>query len=387
MGSFVTIVKKEVLDALRDGKSMATVLLFPIIMACVTFATTHFLVSMQKGSSEITLAVDGQEAIAPLLARLREAGVKIVAPPENAEQAVKERQYHMALIVPDDFAEKFRRQRTASLDLLSDHSRTESHLKVARVKAIINQWSASTGALRLLTRNVSPDIASPVAINDINITSNERLAMRMLAGLPMIIMMIAFGSGIGMISEMTSGERERRSLEPLLINPVSHTCVFLGKWAATIGVTLVVTVIGVALQFIGINHAPLAELGLRLDMGVDKYFVILIILVPVTFFAVALQLFISFFARSFKDSQSYNSLIIMLPMAPGLYLTFNSGSAEAWQMLVPILGPTALIGDIVGGDGINRVYLLLCSIVSIVWALLCAVAGVHLLKREKTLFG
>ncbi|WP_086933890.1 ABC transporter permease [Agarilytica rhodophyticola] len=384
--SFI-IVKKEILDALRDSKSMATAFLLPLILAVVSFGSTHFLVSMQSDRSEITLPVHGKEHILPLIDVFKEAGVKIVEAPQDPEQAIRQQKFDMVLVVSDSFVDDFRQQRSAKINLLSDHSRTNTQAKVARIRYLVNRWSQHTGALRLLTRNVSPGIAHPVTIHDINVTSDQRLASKILAGLPMFILMIAFASGIGMISDMASGERERRSLEPLLINPVSHINVFLGKWIAAAIVTFAVTAIGIALQFISIQLSPMAELGLRLTMGADKFFIILLILIPVIFFAVSLQLLVSFFARSFKDAQSYNSLIIMLPMAPGLYLTFNAGSAETWQMFVPLLGPTALFVDIIGGDGASLLHISITSLVSIACAFLCTLAGMQVLRQEKIIIG
>ncbi len=381
------IIKKEILDALRDGKSMATALLMPVIFAFISYGSTAFLVSHKTESSEIELAVQGAERVAPLIAHLKMNGVDVVAAPEDPHQAILDHRYHIVLIVPDDFDSKFRSQKRATLDLLSDHSRTESQGRVHRVKALVNQWAMSVGALRLLTRNVSPEIVSPVQLNEVNVTSAERLASRLLAGLPMFILMIAFASGLGMIADMASGERERRSLEPLLINPISYTTVFLGKWWAAFLVTIAISSIGIILQFISIQLAPTEELGLRLDMGVSKFFIIMLIVVPIIAFAVSLQLFISFFAKSFKDAQSYNGLVIMMPMLPGLYLTFNSGAAELWQMWVPLLGPTALIVDIIAGDPISVLHILISTGVSSVCALACGFAGITLLKQERTVFG
>ncbi len=381
------VIKKELLDALRDGKSMATAFLIPIIFALVSFGFTHFAVSLQDGSKEISLPVKGQHLAAPLIAYLKESGISIVKATDNPEQAIIDRQIDMILVIPEDFPSRFREQNVAALNLLSDHSRTQSRGKVTRIKALIEQWSMSTGALRLITRNISPEIANPIKVNSVNVTSDQRVASKILAGLPMFILMIAFASGIGIIADMASGERERRSLEPLLINPISHQMIFFGKWAAAVFVTSIVSAIGVALQFISINLSPIAQLGLRLEMGIDKFFVIFLLLIPIICFAVALQLFISFFARSFKDAQSYNSLVIMLPMAPGLYLTFNSGSAEFWQMFVPVLGPTALFVDIIGGDGAAIGDIFLASATSLICAAICAYAGITLLKREKTIFG
>lgn len=380
--SFI-IVKKEILDALRDSKSMATAFLLPLILAIVSFGSTHFLVSMQSDSSEITLPVQGKAHVQPLIDVFKEAGIKIVDAPEDPEQAIRNQEFDMVLVVSNNFTHDFRQQRSAKINLLSDHSRTNTQAKVARIRYLVNRWSQHTGALRLLTRNVSPGIATPVTIHDINVTSDQRLASKILAGLPMFILMIAFASGIGMISDMASGERERRSLEPLLINPVSHVNVFLGKWVAAAAVTFTVTAIGIALQFVSIHLSPMAELGLRLTMGADKFFIILLILIPVIFFAVSLQLLVSFFARSFKDAQSYNSLIIMLPMAPGLYLTFNAGSAETWQMFIPLLGPTALFVDIIGGDGASILHVFITSLVSIACASVCTLVGMQVLKKEK----
>ena len=385
--SIRTIIKKEILDAIRDGKSMATALLMPVIFAIISFGSTSFLVTQQTESTEIELAIQGSEKITPLVAHLKMNGIKVVDAPDDPQQAILDHQYHMVLVVSEDFETKFRSQKRANLDLLSDHSRTESQGRVHRVKSLINQWAMGVGALRLLTRNVSPEIVSPVNLNEVNVTSAERLASRLLAGLPMFILMIAFASGLGMIADMASGERERRSLEPLLINPVSHTSVFLGKWWAAFLMTTAISAVGIILQFISIQLAPTEELGLRLDMGVGKFFIIMMIVIPIIAFAVALQLFISFFAKSFKDAQSYNGLVIMMPMVPGLYLTFNSGAAELWQMWVPILGPNALIVDIIAGDPIQPMHFLIATSVSCVCAVASGIAGVTLLKQERTVFG
>ncbi len=387
MPLFIYIIKKEILDALRDGKSMATALFIPILFALSSFGIPHLIVAMQNDSKAITLSIEGKHLIVPLVAHLEEYGIKIIEPIENPEQAIIDRKIEMILIVPEDFPQQFRKQNIATLNLLSDHSRTKSAAQVARVKGLIERWSMSTGALRLITRNISPGIANPISVNSVNVTSDQRVASKILAFLPMFILMIAFASGIGSVADMASGERERRSLEPLLINPISHSMVFLGKWSAAVCITTCVSIIGITLQFFCIKMSPIAQLGLRLEMGADKFFTIFVILIPIICFVSALQLFVSFFARSFKDAQSYISLIMILPMAPGLYLTFNSGSAELWQMFVPILGPTALFVDIVGGDGATLLNIAITSGVSFACAGVCALAGVMLLRREKTIFG
>ena len=384
---YVAILNKELIDAMRDFKSLATALFMPIFFALFSLGSMHFIVSMQQSNDQIILPVQGIENAKPLVDWLTEAGITVIAAPGNPEEKILSKTYDVILIIPENFPENFRQQRQATVDLLSDHSSSKTQGKVRKVRQLVNQWSMKIGSIRLLTRNISPTIARPAVINDINVSTDQQVAAKILASFPMFTLLIVFASGIGMASDMTAGERERKSLEPLLINPVPYTYVFFGKWTAAVLVTFCITLFGIGLQILSINVAPLEELGLRLAMGWSQFALIMFIVIPVIFLASALQLLVSLFARSFKDAQSYNSLIVLLPVIPGLYLTFSSGSAEYWQMLVPILGPTALIVDVIGGEPIAIQHAIIAGGTSLVITTLLVFLGILLLKRERTIFG
>ena len=384
---YVAILNKELLDAMRDFKSLATALFMPIFFALFSLGSMHFIVSMQQSNDQIILPVQGIENAKPLVDWLTEAGITVIAASGNPEEKILSKTYDVILIIPENFPENFRQQRPATVDLLSDHSSSKTQGKVRKVRQLVNQWSMKIGSIRLLTRNISPTIARPAVINDINVSTDQQVAAKILASFPMFTLLIVFASGIGMASDMTAGERERKSLEPLLINPVPYPYVFFGKWTAAVLVTFCITLFGIGLQILSINAAPLEELGLRLAMGWSQFALIMFIVIPVIFLASALQLLVSLFARSFKDAQSYNSLIVLLPVIPGLYLTFSSGSAEYWQMLVPILGPTALIVDVIGGEPIAIQHAIIAGGTSLVITTLLVFLGILLLKRERTIFG
>ena len=384
---YVAILNKELLDAMRDFKSLATALFMPIFFALFSLGSMHFIVSMQQSNDQIILPVQGIENAKPLVEWLTEAGITVIAASGNPEEKILSKTYDVILIIPENFPENFRQQRPATVDLLSDHSNSKTQGKVRKVRQLVNQWSMKIGSIRLLTRNISPTIARPAVINDINVSTDQQVAAKILASFPMFTLLIVFASGIGMASDMTAGERERKSLEPLLINPVPYPYVFFGKWTAAVLVTFCITLFGIGLQILSINAAPLEELGLRLAMGWSQFALIMFIVIPVIFLASALQLLVSLFARSFKDAQSYNSLIVLLPVIPGLYLTFSSGSAEYWQMLVPILGPTALIVDVIGGEPIAIQHAIIAGGTSLVITTLLVFLGILLLKRERTIFG
>ncbi len=376
------VVKKEILDARRDLKAIMPGLMMPLLFAAMTYGSIQFLVSMRDQPPSFELAVEGAERAAPLMDALREAGIAIVPAPADPVEAVSSKQLDMVLIVPQDFQELFRAQKRANLDLVWDVSRMDSHTQVGYVKRQIHQWAATTGSLRLLLRGVSPEVSQVLSVSDVNVASDQKMASNILGSLPMIILLFAFVAGAGMSSEMAAGERENRTLEPVLITPVSHMTLFLGKWASAILVTLGITVIGVALQLFAVNAAPLEELGLRSVLTLGDFLVTMMILIPVIVLATALQLLVSFLSKSFKDAQSYNQLLMLLPVIPGVYVLLSGSSLETWKMWVPLLGPQLLIVEIFSGQSMSWLNMAIAALSSCILATGCARMAVALMKRE-----
>jgi sodium transport system permease protein len=379
----IAVLRKEILDARRDYKALMPALLMPVLFAGLTYGGIWFFVSLQDQPQSYELAVQGAERAEPLMDALREAGISITSAPADIGDAVASGVLDMVLIIPDSFNQEFRNQKRASVDLVWDVSRMDSHTKVNFVRQQIQRWAATTGALRLLLRGHSPEVAQVLVINDVNVATDQRMVSRMVAGLPMVLLLIAFASGAGMCSEMAAGERENRTLEPLLINPVSHSALFAGKWLAALCITFVITLVGAVLQLAAINLAPTGELGLHVALGSQDLFLILVILLPVIILATALALLVSFLSKSFKDAQSYNQLLMLVPVVPGVYaLWADSGSTTA-GMLVPLLGPQLLIADIFSGEAINSWHISMAGLVSLILALASAVVAIFLMRQER----
>lgn len=378
----LTVIHKELLDTRRDLKAIMPALMMPLFFAAMTFGTIQFVVSVQDQPQTFELAVAGADRAAPLMQSLREAGMDIIEAPADPVAAVSNRDLNMVLVVPDDFNERFRAQKHANLDLVWDISRTDSHAKVSRVKNQLNQWAAATGSLRLLSRGVSPEVSQVLKINDVNVASDQKMASKILGAIPMVILLLAFVTGAGMSSEMAAGERENKTLEPVLITPISHTTLFLGKWATALAVTFVFALLGVALQLVSVNAAPLEQLGLRSQLNLSDFVAIMLVLVPVMILATALQLLVSFLSKSFKDAQSYNQLLMFLPVIPGVYILLSGAGFEAWKMWVPLLGSQLLIVEIFSGQAVPLIAGAIAGLTSLSCAALFAFIAVRLMKRE-----
>ncbi len=153
------------------------------------------------------------------------------------------------------------------------------------------------------------------------------------------ILLAAFVGGMNVAMDVLAGERERRSLLPLLMNPLSRRDVLLGKWLAVACFSLGGLVVSLAgfvpvmvKAGVGVSGSPTA-LALALASG----------LVPLAMLAAALELAVSTVCRSVKEAHTYLSLMVFAPMAAGMFLVFFPQAAGGWSRVTPIVGQQLLV--------------------------------------------
>jgi ABC-type Na+ efflux pump permease subunit len=113
------------------------------------------------------------------------------------------------------------------------------------------------------------------------------------------------------------------------------------------------------------------------------------VLLPISAFGVALQLLIGIFSRkrTFREGQTFVSILGLVPTVPGLYLFFNPGKLAPWTKLVPFLGQTIMINGILRGDAVSALTFALSATGSLLLALLCLAGVAYLLGSESVIFG
>src|SRR5690606_4100794 len=134
------------------------------------------------------------------------------------------------------------------------------------VRGQIQAWSARESSVQLLARGINPELRSAVHLRETNIASDQKMGMYILGSLPMLLLLSAFIGSVGFSADMTAGERERRSLESLLITPTSSMALMVGKWWASMLLTVAVLIVTIVLLGIALNFLPFVQLGLRVEV-------------------------------------------------------------------------------------------------------------------------
>ncbi len=397
MNAILVVLMKELRDASRDRRAVMALLILPILGPLMIYYLFNMIIDIGARALHIELPVAGAQYAPDLVDHLRQNGIGIIelTAPEAGDAAALEadirskiaaREHDFALVIPPDFSARVAESETVNVELLFDSSRTASGTKVGRVQGLVDAWGRETAALRLMIRGIDPALIRPVVVGRIDVASSQARAQALVSMIPMLVLMAAFMSGVGIAVDGTAGERERKSLEPLLVNPVPRSRFVIGKWLAA----ALFSVTGLALVMAGNLYAmslvPLEQLGVSFLIGPAEIMGMLLVTVPIAFFATSLQIFVGLFAKSFKDAQVYIGLMSFLPILPYFYNLMNTEGRELWMSFVPMLGQNMLLTDVLSGRPPAFVDMALSLVALLLWSLVFIALATSMLKRERIIF-
>ncbi len=392
ISSALVVFRKELRDALRDKRSLRMAFLPPLYFVIIFVGMVFFAVSLANdkkiaGVNSIPVYVEGEQNLPEFIAWLREQGAVVNVIEAGAYQQVKDKKIDFALIIPEEAKQKRLNGETVPVWLVYDGANQKLSSSIGFVRSQFYIWNSRVGAVNLMARGIAPDVGSPDMLREDNIADEQKMSVYLLASIPLTLLLAAFIASVGFSADMTAGERERRSLESLLITPASTVSLYLGKWLTSVSLTVVILIMQLVLFAIAFRLLPFNQLGLRVDVTAMDLLNVFWVLIPVVLFAVALQLSLSIFAKSFKDAQSLIAGLVFVPMLLNFYAMFNPGVFYEWWLWVPVLGQAVVIKEILLGGTIAAYAFWKFWLVGLCIMFLTFWLGIRQLRRPKIIYG
>lgn len=381
------VFRKELTDHLRDRRSLFSALLMPLLGPLVLAVMLTMLASWMRQDTPLEVPTVGRERAPNLVAFLERNGATVTEAPADYEAQVREGELELTLVIPEEYPQELLDGRSAALRLVVDNSRNETRTSVRRARLLLDAYRTQLGKLRLLARGVSPELAEPVEIDELDLATSAKVAGNLLNMVPYFLLLAAFMGGMHLAIDATAGERERGSLEPLLLNPVTRWALVLGKWSTTVVASWLSILVALLAFSLMLRRVPLEDLGIRASLGPNELVGLLAAILPLALFTGALQMLTATFARSFKEAQTYIQLLILLPTIPGMLVSFGNVKPAGWMMWVPTLGQQLLASESMRGEPLNGPWLLVAAVSSLGLAALCLAATTRLLANERIIFG
>jgi sodium transport system permease protein len=390
------VAKKEFRDIRRDLKSLQVLFFLPLFMVASFVAMCLFTLSMSKNSQlnldqPLELSVSGAEHFPELICALAENAIKIQPATAAGTHAINNvagsANVPYLLEIPATAREQFAQGHSVDVNLIYDGSKSRDQGALNRIRQVIWGFNQRLGQLRLLTRNVAPELINPVSLHETNLASEEKMAGLFLASIPLLLIITAFLSSSGINADMFAGEREKRTLEALVITSCPSSAIVLGKWLSAWSLTAIAITWQLILLSCAFAFLPLSELGIRVSVTASDWIIIWLTLLNLGALACSLQVVISLHARNFKDAQMLISLMAAIPVVTLGYTLFTPDFYASWFNWLPIVSHQIIIKTLLTGQSWAAVPFMQSLLASIIPCGLIIYIAQKRLRTTRVIYG
>lgn len=382
------IARKEVLDIVRDRRTMVVTLVTAIAAAPLMMVLVLNLVARQADRGrELTLPVVGREHAPALVAFLERQQVRIAAAPAEYERKVREGELDVVLEVDPAFAADVAKGRPGTVRLVFDRSRDRARAPIAEIESLLRAFAAEWGRGRLVLRGVAADVAYPLNVESRDLATPQGSGALVLFLIAFYGVFAAIIGGLASALDTTAGERERASLEPLLTTPAAPIELALGKWLAVVTLDAAVVLLTLSGFYLVLRFAPLPAVGVPFLFGATELGRFVAVLVPLVLLMPAILLYLGCHSRTFKEAQSNLSVLLFLVSLVPVVQMFLPRKEPAWLAWVPISGQYALLSRALRGEALPAWELAQSWALPALLTLAALAATARLFSRESLLAG
>ncbi len=388
MSTVAVVFRKELKDALRDRRTWMIVLVTSMLAGPLTLLLLSvFISSVEESAAKREVYVANASAAPTLVNFLQRAGANVKDAPADYEAQVKSgRLQNAVIVIPADFEVKLAAGETIRLQVMFDETATKAQPVTRATLATLRGFTRELGIQRMLARGVSPQVLAAVEIDEVNLASSQARGAQLLFLVPWLALLGSVAGAISVAIDVTAGERERGSLEPLLMNPVSTSHVVLGKWAVVAlcsASVVVLTLVGFMIAMLFVRSENLSAL---MQFGLDEFALFLVMLLPFSAMIAALNMLAATYGRSHKEAQTYATYLAMLVNFTPIVPLFISIRDASWQLFVPAMAQQSVMMRALRSEVVTSSDLLVPGAIALAIAAVALIAQARLLGNERIIF-
>ncbi len=359
-----TVFQKEVRDNFRDRRTLLSALLMGPLFGPILFA---FVINMSlkqslgEAGEPLDIPVIGQEHAPNLLQYLKSHNINITEAPANraaALEAVKNGEHDLVIVIQESFGEELADTIPATIEVISDLANTQAERESRRAMRALRSYNHELAAMRLLARGVSPVILRPLNIDVIDVSTPSGRSALLLGMLSYFFIFALLTGGMNLAIDATAGERERGSLEPLLCLPVTRDHLIFGKiFAACLFMALSLSLSLISFHVV-LKFLPLEKLGMTPNFSLPVVLKGFLLLLPFTLLGASLMTLVASFTKSFKEAQTWLSVVLLAPTLPILIVSILMVRPSTELMVIPSLSQHLLLVGLIKNEPTNMLHVL-----------------------------
>lgn len=399
MNNALTILKKELRDTLRDRRTVISMIVMPLVFMPLLIVGMAWFTGYQAKKSlekDIRLGVVNEAGAPDLMVLLRSQDMMVVSALDtDPAQAVREKTVDIAMVVPPDWEAAIREQRDVGVTLLYNSTRTDSGQQLGRLQSLLLAYGQQVVGERFRQQHLDESVLiTPAAVPQDVATAQERGGFFLGFLLPMFLVMWAVTGGMYTAIDVSAGEKERRTLEALLVTPVRRLDIVTGKLMAITIVSVTASALGlISLYLAMLRFGSSTILGggpsdSTMVLGISLPGVLVILGASLLLSAMfsALMLSACIFAKGYREAQSYLTPMYLVAVLPVVLVSSAPGmEASPALFLVPAVNAVLLFKEVLLGI-LDPLHLLLTYASLAAYASVAVAVSVSIFRRETVLF-
>ncbi len=386
------VFKKEAREMLRDKRVRSSALFGPfflVLMMMFSFGTLMNTVGNKKNQKFYLVNSHDDN---PLVVQLKEGGATVVDVPsyEKGKDMVAAGKAPLVAEFPKDFAQKVATGETTTVNVVYDPRQERSQIALSAIQNALEEANNIAVANLLKAHNLPSSYAAPAQLHKDPVGTKSGVNEILIALLPYLIIFWAFIGGMSTAADLVAGEKEKNTLETLLITPVPRTQIVWGKFLSLVVLCLSSSLSGLAAVFVAANsHMTGMNMLFKNGTGLGPVTLLqlLVVLIPTACFFASMLLAISTFARNSREAQTYlglASLAVTFPAISSQFIGFSESANAMWINFVPVLNASAAVRAALIGT-LDARTLLLTTATSTLLAIISIYVAVKLFNREEVL--
>jgi len=366
---------KELKDALRDRRTLMAVLMSSVMMGpLMLFALSTLVEGMEKRAEAREVFVAGIDNAPGLRNYLERQTWKVLPAPADYERALERSQLgDPVLVVAKNFEADLVAGERPLLEIVTSSANQRADGAAGRLEDLVQGYAREQAGLRLMVRGVAPMLLQPMQVERRDLANPAARAARLTGMLPFFVLMAVLYGALNAALDTTTGERERGSLEPLLMNPATRLSLVVGKWGAVAAVGMLVAILS-SLSFLPSQMLFKSEqLAALFRYDWPEALAFLGLLLPLAGALAAVLMAIAIRCKTFKEAQASSTVVVLVVSLLPMLTLFNQDGEKPWHLWVPALAQSTLMSRVLKGEFISTTDMLVPAAACAVLAAVCVV--------------
>ena len=388
------VYRKELLEALRDRRTLIStilvpILLFPILTVGVGFVIAGLIIEADREPARIMI-LGGTDSPAIVNSLVKSKNLIVVSKPANYVDLISSKKIRAAVEIPTGL-QTGDGVNYPPIKIYMYSGDLKSTTAAKRIEEFFNEYRDNLARERLTAQKLPASLLKPFDIKQQNVVSEEKVAGETVGGIiSYLVIIMCLTGAMYPAMDLTAGEKERATMETILSSPISRTHLVLGKFLMVLTASLVtaalsVTSMGVSSWVFQNFQEQSSAPGLHIKIGLGAVLAVFLVALPLAVLFSAALLTIALFAKSYKEAQSYISPLMIVVVIPAIAAMLPGVELTPRLSLVPILNVSLLCKDLITGTyHWNTIALIFLS--TSVYGGAAIFIAVRMFHRESVLF-